>query len=132
MKIVLLALLIFFGTFACAQSNEKGNIYKVTEVDSLPVKLSNGKYMSLEDYILSRFKWNEKMHESEKVVLSYVVDSAGYITLIDLISTPKTCHECLREFLYVLTSSGLMLPGKKSGNPVSVIQTMTFHFLIRR
>ncbi len=115
-----------------SQQASPDTIYESYQVDSLPKLYVNGQRVTIEDFVYQNIKWKEDMNEDEKIILSYVINSKGYVRSIDLIEMPKKCKLCTKELLRVITSMPLIEPAQKEGHLVSVRQKQIFYFKIKR
>lgn len=124
--------LVMSNSFSLSQQLSNDTIYESYQVDSLPQLYVYDSIIRVEDYIFQNLKWKEDMNEGEKISLTYIVDHQGNIRNIDIISMPKACHSCTKEFIRVFTSVPSLIPAKKGNNLVSVKQKMIFYFNIER
>lgn len=127
-------LLILANSFLLVSAQQKGtdNFYETSQVDSLPKLYVNDSLIQIEDFIYQYIRWKEGMNEGEKIVLSYLVDTNGYIVSIELLEIPKHCELCLKEFVRVITSLPRLKPAYKEGKPVNVKLKQIFYFKIKR
>lgn len=131
--------IIFFIALAlisiATPSYSQGNydtILEISEVDSLPKLTVNGLLMNVNDYIYKNMQWKAGMNEDEKIILSYIIDSKGYIRSIEIIEMPQKCDLCTKEFIKVFTSLPPFEPAIKDKKHVSVRMKEIFYFRIIR
>ena len=131
-RIIFLLILVNASLLVSAQQEGTDNFYEANQVDSLPKLYVNDSLIQIEDFIYQYIRWKEGMNEGEKVALSYLVDTNGYIVSIELLDIPKHCELCLKEFVRVITSLPRLKPAYKDGIPVNVKLKQVFYFNIQR
>jgi len=119
---------------ATAQKQDEDSIfyYEAYQVDSLPQLFLNEKQIEVVDFIYQNIRWKEGMSEGERIIVSYLVDTNGYVLAVDIVSMPNMCELCTREFIRVITSMPRFTPAYKDGHPVTVKEKLLFYFEIKR
>lgn len=130
--IVFLLMMVSASSAVSAQPARTERFYEAYQVDSLPRLHLHDRIVTVEEWIDQHIPWQAGMQEGEKVAVSFVVDTNGYVVALELLEIPKHCDLCLREYVRVLTSLPQLKPAYQGGVPVHVKLHQVFYFKIRR
>lgn len=134
MKKILISLLMLVSASSAvsAQPASTAHFYEAYQVDSLPRIYLHDRIVTTEEWIDQHIPWQAGMHDGEKVAVSFVVDTNGYVVALELLEIPKHCDLCLREYVRALTSLPQLKPAYQGGVPVHVKLKQVFYFKIKR
>ncbi len=130
--IIFVLMLVSVALVVPAQPASMAHFYEAYQVDSLPRLYLHDRNVTIEEWIDQHIQWQAGMQEGEKVAVSFVVDTNGYVVALELLEIPKHCDLCLREYVRVLTSLPRLKPAYQGGVPVHVKLRQVFYFKIRR